>query len=151
LQCRVGRDARTPAPDEAVIGWKCVPAPWDITLRFTAWHRDGPGVVVASAGCPGLDVITVNGGRQPLLWDMNGGLAAIALALLQAKGGVHGRSRARDPGRGRRGSFRPSAAEAGRWAAGRTSTRRGRPAAITAGRHAHVCHLIGSARPRGCR
>ncbi len=75
-------NARTPAPGAAVIGWKCVPAPWDISVRFTAWHRDGPGVVATSGGCPGLDVITVNGRRQPLLWDIKGGLAAIALALL---------------------------------------------------------------------
>jgi hypothetical protein len=75
-------NARAPAPGAAVIGWKCVPAPWDITLRSTAWHRGGPGVVVTSGGCPGLDAITVNGRRQPLLWDIKGGLAAIALALL---------------------------------------------------------------------
>lgn len=75
-------NARTPAPDTAVIGWKCVPAPWDISLRFTAWHRDGPGLEATSGGCPGLDVITVNGRRQPLLWDIKGGLATIALVLL---------------------------------------------------------------------
>ncbi|MDQ2813003.1 MAG: hypothetical protein M3Z75_14290 [Actinomycetota bacterium] len=70
-----------PAPPSVVDGMSCAPVAIVYTLRFTPHAVRGPSVVVTLGACPHAYGITVNGRRQPFLWD-NGELRTAAGGLL---------------------------------------------------------------------
>jgi hypothetical protein len=72
-------NGRLPAPPSLAGGLSCAPVA-GYALRFTPRDKHDPAVTV-SAWCQTV-AITVNGKLQPLLWDTNGGLSAIASKLL---------------------------------------------------------------------
>jgi hypothetical protein len=73
-------NGRSPAPPSLVDGLSCAPQA-GYTLRFTPRDKHGPAVTVSPAACQAV-AITVDGKPQPLLWDTDGGLEAIASKAL---------------------------------------------------------------------
>lgn len=86
VQVGIGRltaiiNAGTPAPTGVVAGLHCAPVASVYILRFTPRAAGGPSVVVTLGACPHAYGITVNGRRQPSLWD-DGKLRMATAALV---------------------------------------------------------------------
>jgi hypothetical protein len=62
-------NAGTPAPTSAVAGMHCAAVATVYILRFTPRAAGGSSAVVTLGACPHAYDITVNGKRQPSLWD----------------------------------------------------------------------------------
>lgn len=74
-------NAGTPAPTRVAAGMHCAPVATEYILRFTPRAAGGPSIVVILGACPHAYDVTVNGKRQPSLWD-DGKLRMAAAALV---------------------------------------------------------------------
>jgi hypothetical protein len=77
-------NAGTPAPTGVVAGMHCAAVATVYILRFTPRAAGGSSVVVTLGACPHAYDITVNGRRQPSLWDA-GKLRMAAAALVEVR------------------------------------------------------------------